>query len=76
MHNADTAQAFTHLVQSRRSVRDFAPTPIAPAVLDAVLADANHAPSWSNTQPYRIAVASAPCAQVPSPLACAESMSV
>lgn len=58
MHNADTAQAFTHMVQSRRSVRDFAPTPIAPAVLDAVLADANHAPSWSNTQPYRIAVAS------------------
>lgn len=58
MHNADTAQAFTHLVQSRRSVRDFAPTPIAPAVLDVVLADANHAPSWSNTQPYRIAVAS------------------
>lgn len=52
------AQAFTQLVQSRRSVRDFAPTPIAPEVLDAVLADANQAPSWSNTQPYRIAVSS------------------
>lgn len=41
-----------------RSVRDFVPTPIPQAVLDAVLADANQSPSWSNTQPYRIAVAS------------------
>ena len=60
MHNPSTSHAFTQLVQSRRSVRDYAPTPIPQAVLDAVLADANHAPSWSNTQPYRIAVASGP----------------
>lgn len=58
MSNPNAAQTFTQLVQSRRSVRDFAPTPIPQAVLDAVLADANQAPSWSNTQPYRIAVAS------------------
>lgn len=46
------------LIRSRRSVRDFLPEPIAQPVLDAVLADANWAPSWSNTQPYRVAVAS------------------
>ena len=32
-------------------------------LLDAVLADANWSPSWSNTQPYRIAIASGDLAQ-------------
>jgi nitroreductase len=50
--------SFSSLVNSRRSVRDFLPDPIPPPVLDAVLADANASPSWSNTQPYRIAIAS------------------
>jgi nitroreductase len=50
----------TSLIESRRSVRDFLPRPIPPELLNAVLADANRAPSWSNTQPYRIAVASGP----------------
>lgn len=54
------AQALSQLVHTRRSVRDFDPTPIPQTLLDAVLADANQAPSWSNTQPYRIAVASGP----------------
>jgi nitroreductase len=49
---------FSALVQSRRSVRDFLPTPVPPEVLDAILSDANAAPSWSNTQPYRVAIAS------------------
>lgn len=53
-----SAQAFSQLVHTRRSVRDFDPTPLPHALLDAVLADANQSPSWSNTQPYRIAVAS------------------
>lgn len=60
MPSPTTAQIFSQLVQSRRSVRDFTPTAIPQAVLDAVLADANQSPSWSNTQPYRIAVASGP----------------
>ena len=60
MTQPDTASLFSELVRSRRSVRDFAPTPIPQAVLDAVLADANQSPSWSNTQPYRIAVATGP----------------
>src|SRR5512137_1906754 len=52
------AQRFAALVRTRRSVRDFLSDPIPASVLDAVLADANWAPSWSNTQPYRIAIAS------------------
>jgi nitroreductase len=50
--------AFSELAASRRSARSFLPTPIPAAVLDQVLQDANAAPSWSNTQPYRLAVAS------------------
>lgn len=45
------------LLRSRRSVRDFRPDPIPAALLDQVLADAHWSPSWSNTQPYRIAIA-------------------
>jgi nitroreductase len=52
------AQTLSALIRSRRSVRDFRPDPIPPELLDAVLADANWAPSWSNTQPYRVALAS------------------
>lgn len=54
----DDATVLSRLVRERRSVRDFRPDPIPPALLDAVLADARWAPSWSNTQPYRVAVAS------------------
>ena len=53
-----TAASFSELIRSRRSVRDFLATPIPEALLQTVLADANQSPSWSNTQPYRIAVAS------------------
>lgn len=58
MQATATGRAFSALVRSRRSVRDFLPTPIPQALLDAVLADANASPSWSNTQPYRVAIAS------------------
>lgn len=57
MFPANAADTFSALVRQRRSVRDFLPTPVARELLDAVIADANHAPSWSNTQPYRIAIA-------------------
>lgn len=55
--NAQDADTLTRLLAARRSVRDFRPDPIPDAVLQAVLSDANQAPSWSNTQPYRIAIA-------------------
>ncbi len=47
----------SELLRTRRSVRDFRANAIPDELLDAVLADANWAPSWSNTQPYRIAIA-------------------
>ena len=53
-----SAGAMSALIRTRRSVRDFLPDAIDPGLLDAVLTDAGWAPSWSNTQPYRLAVAS------------------
>lgn len=42
---------------SRRTTRDFLPTPISQEILDALLTDAMTAPSWSNTRPYLVAIA-------------------
>ena len=52
-----TLKAFRDLAYSRRSVRDFLPTPVPEAVLTALIDDALAAPSWSNTRPYRFAIA-------------------
>ena len=52
-----TPQDFSQFLASRRSVRDFLPTPIPPSVLDQILKDSLTAPSWSNTRPFQIAVA-------------------
>lgn len=53
----DPAEDFAALARSRRSVRDFRPDPVPDAVLEQVVRDAIAAPSWSNTLPYRLAVA-------------------
>jgi nitroreductase len=45
------------LVRSRRSTRSFKPDAIPEETLNAILSDANWSPSWSNTQPYRLAIA-------------------
>lgn len=58
MPPAPDPTAWAELTRTRRSVRDFRPDPIPDDLLDAVLSDALTAPSWSNTQPYRLAVAS------------------
>jgi nitroreductase len=58
MSQSTTQAEFATLIRQRRSVRDFRADPIPSDVLNAVLEDANCAPSWSNTQPYRIAIAS------------------
>ncbi len=52
-----TPEDFSRLIRSRRSTRDFLPTAVPQDVLDAIFDDALQSPSWSNTQPYRIAVA-------------------
>jgi nitroreductase len=42
---------------SRRSTRDFLPTPVPPEIINQILTDALTAPSWSNTRPFKVAVA-------------------
>jgi nitroreductase len=48
---------FPEFLASRRSTRDFLPDPIPDALIDALLADGLTAPSWSNTRPFKVAVA-------------------
>lgn len=50
-------EQFHELAASRRSTRDFLDTPIAPEVLDEILNEGVTAPSWSNTRPFMVAVA-------------------
>jgi nitroreductase len=44
-------------LRDRRSVREFTQAPVPAELLTRCLEDARWAPSWSNTQPYRVAVA-------------------
>ena len=50
--------AFTALVRARHSTRDFRSDPVPEELLQRVLDDACWAPSWTNTQPYFLAIAS------------------
>jgi nitroreductase len=49
---------FSQFLASRRSTRDFLPTPVAPELIEKILKDSLTAPSWSNTRPFKVAVAS------------------
>ncbi|MEN9962864.1 MAG: hypothetical protein RIS66_1277 [Actinomycetota bacterium] len=53
-----TGEQFAEFAATRRSTRDFLPTPIPQDVLDEILRDAMTAASWSNTKPILVAVAS------------------
>ena len=55
MHDART---LARMLRERRSIRDFSAREVPAELVDAILDDARWAPSWSNTQPYKIAVAS------------------
>lgn len=55
-NNRDAAWV-SNFLASRRSTRDFLPTPVPQDIIDQILADALTAPSWSNTRPFKIAVA-------------------
>jgi nitroreductase len=44
-------------LRARHSTRQFSARAVDDAVLAAIVDDARHTPSWSNTQPWRIAVA-------------------
>ena len=51
---------FREAMAQRHSVRDFADRPVEDEVLRSMLDIAVTAPSWSNTQPYQLAVAQGP----------------
>lgn len=51
------AQSLRQLLASRSSIRAFSDRPVPEDVLARLLDAALEAPSWSNTQPYKIAVA-------------------
>jgi nitroreductase len=66
-----SSKHLSDIIRSRRSTRDFLPTPIPEAVLNSLLDDANWAPSGSNVQPFRIAIASGEVASKISTELCA-----
>jgi nitroreductase len=47
----------SQFLASRRSTRDFLPTPVPAEIINQILTDALTAPSWSNTRPFKIAIA-------------------
>lgn len=53
-----TKTEFSLLARSRRSTRDFLPTEITADTLREILSEGLAAPSWSNTRPFLVAVAS------------------
>ena len=59
----DETNEFAALTASRRSTRAFTDQEIPAEVLDAILADATTAPSWSNTRAFRLALATGERAQ-------------
>ena len=49
---------FSQFLASRRSTRDFLSTQVPPEIIEQILIDSLTAPSWSNTRPFKVAVAS------------------
>jgi nitroreductase len=57
MVDTEDADMLGRLLRTRRSIRDFSAVEVPAELIDAILDDARWAPSWSNTQPYKIAIA-------------------
>lgn len=53
-------EALARVLAARKSVRAFLPTPVPRERLAAAFAAAQHAPSWCNTQPWRVVVTEPP----------------
>lgn len=56
-HSLSEAQ-WREFVSSRRTTRDFRPDPVPQELIDELLRDGLTAPSWSNTRPYLVGIAS------------------
>lgn len=50
-------EQISDFLASRRSTRDFLPQEVAPDVIQKIITDGLTAPSWSNTRPFLVAVA-------------------
>lgn len=55
---AINAKAFSSFVSSRRTTRDFLDKPVDAKLIEELINDGLTAPSWSNTRPFMVAVAS------------------
>jgi nitroreductase len=53
-------ETLSRVLGARKSVRAFLPTPVPRERLAAVFAAAQYAPSWCNTQPWRVVVTEPP----------------
>jgi nitroreductase len=56
-NNAVSAEQISSFLKSRRSTRDFKATPVPDEVINELIAAGLTAPSWSNTRPFLVAVA-------------------
>lgn len=56
----DRARQFAEEMSTRRTVRDYAPTPVPRAVIEQALRAAGSAPSGANQQPWRFVAVSDP----------------
>ncbi len=52
-----TKEQWVEFAASRRTTRDFTNEPVSDSVIDELITDALTAPSWSNTRPFVVAVA-------------------
>lgn len=52
------AKELSDFLASRHTTRDFLPTPVPVEIVDEIIADGLTSPSWSNTRPIMVAVAS------------------
>jgi len=55
--NRPDPQWISEFLASRRSTRDFLLTPVSDEILHQILTDSLTAPSWSNTRPFKVAIA-------------------
>ncbi len=55
-HDPTTWQAFSQLINARRSMRGYLPKPVERSLIEEILTVASRSPSGTNTQPWRVHV--------------------
>jgi len=64
----DFPSQISAFLASRRSTREFLPTAVPQEIIDQILTDSLTAPSWSNTRPFKVAIATGEAGQIPDHL--------